>query len=807
MAKYLVVVESPAKARTINKFLGSQYLVKASNGHVRDLPENELGVDLEHDFNPKYVSIPKAAKAIAALKEAAQKAERILIASDPDREGEAIGWHVATLLEREKKPIERIVFNAITRRSVLEAAQHPRPIDENLVNAQQARRVLDRLVGYKLSPLLQWSIRKGLSAGRVQSVAVRMVCDRESEIRAFTAEEYWTIDATLRTPREDRFVARLNAIRGEKAQIANQETASAIVNDLEGAEYQVASIDSKEVRRRPYPPFITSTLQQEASRKLRYNPRNTMRIAQQLYEGIELGSEGRVGVITYMRTDSTRIEPEALDDVRAYISQNFESAMLPEQPNFYKGKKGAQDAHEAIRPTAASRTPESIRQYLTEEQYKLYLLIWQRFVACQMTPAVLDQTTVDVSAKIYMFRATGSVMKFAGFTKLYEETTEEPETNGNGDVDRSEQNRLPEVNQGEALISEGVQPDQHFTKPPARYTEASLIRALEENGIGRPSTYAPTVNTILDRGYVEREKGRLKPTELGENVNHVLLEHFPDIMDLQFTARLEEDLDLVEDGQREWQHLLHAFYSAFEKDLTAAQHKMAMGSMEEGGNKCPKCGKPMEVREGRFGVFIACQDYPACKGTKKINRASQVEETNEKCEACGAPMVIRQGRFGKFMSCSTYPKCKNTFSLDKDGNKVIRPPKEPPKKTEQKCPQCGAFLLIRKSRRGDEFYGCEKYPKCRFTKPMELNLNCLRPGCDGTLVSKIARGRRFIGCDKHPACNFAVFGQLDKATACLKCGNAWTYTTKSKTKPHTRHCPVPGCGFEELLPEEKPAET
>ncbi len=802
MAKILVVVESPAKARTINKFLGANYAVKASMGHVRDLPENEFGVDIENDFTPKYQPIPKAAKAIQGILEAAHKAEHILIASDPDREGEAIGWHVAALLERENKPIERIVFNAITKRSILEAAQHPRPIDENLVNAQQARRVLDRIVGYKLSPLLQWSVRKGLSAGRVQSVAVRMVCDRENEVRAFVAEEYWTIDVNLITPRDDKFIARLNQVKGEKAQVRDQDTATAIVQDLQGASYHVASVERKEVRRRPYPPFITSTLQQEASRKLRFSPRNTMRIAQQLYEGVELGGEGRVGVITYMRTDSIRIEPEAIDDVRQYIRENFEPGMLPEQPNVYKGKKGAQDAHEAIRPTAASRTPESIRQYLTEEQFKLYQIIWQRFVSSQMTAAVLDQTTIDITAKSYGFRATGSVMKFAGFTKLYEETSDEPEGNGSGaEEDRAAQNRLPEVFEGEPLQEEGLKPEQHFTKPPARYTEASLIRALEENGIGRPSTYAPTINTIIERTYVERERGRLKPTQLGEDVNKILIEHFPDIMELQFTARLEEDLDLVEEGQREWHHLLRDFYAAFLKDLTQAQHKMAAGAIGE-SSACPKCGKPMEMRQGRFGMFVACQDYPTCKTTVKMTRASSAEETDEKCPECGSPMVIRQGRFGRFMSCSTYPKCKTTFGLDKEGNKVVQAPKEPPKKTDQKCPKCGAFLLIRKSRTGDEFYGCEKYPRCRFTRPMELGLKCLRPGCDGDLVSKVARGRRFIGCAKHPDCNFAVFGKLDKDTACPKCKNPWTYTTKSKTKPPMRHCPAPGCGYEERLPEE-----
>lgn len=797
MAKYLVVVESPAKARTINKFLGSNYVVRASNGHVRDLPKNELGVDIQNDFMPKYVRLSDSAKTMSAIKEAAKKVDRILLASDPDREGEAIGWHIAALLANEKKPIERIVFNAITRRSVVDAAKHPRPIDENLVNAQQARRILDRLVGYKLSPLLQWSVQKGLSAGRVQSVAVRMVCDREDEIRRFIIEEYWTIDATFLTDRKESFSGRLFSINGEKAAIANGQAAQAILDALNGAAYQVSSVERKEIRRRPYPPFITSTLQQEASRRLRFSPQLTMRIAQQLYEGIELGEEGRIGVITYMRTDSVRIDPEALDDVRGFIRANYDAAYLPEKPNFYKGKRDAQDAHEAIHPTSAMRTPDSIKQFLTEDQYKLYTLIWQRYVACQMEPAILDQMIVDVTAGAYLFRATGSVTKFPGFTILYEETKED----SNGDEDAA--HPLPPVERGEGVCAEKLQPDQHFTKPPARYTEASLIRALEENGIGRPSTYAPTINTVQERGYVEREKGRLKPTSLGEEVNKMLVGHFPDILDLQFTARLEEDLDLVEEGQREWHDLVRAFYTTFEKDLTEAQKRMVTEILGD-EITCPTCGKPMEVREGRFGMFVACQDYPECKTTKRIGRSS-VKETDETCEQCGKPMVIRQGRFGPFMSCSGYPKCKNTFSLDKSGQKVAPTPKEPPRKTDQKCPQCGAFLLIRKSRSGDEFYGCEKYPKCRFTKPMELGLKCPRPGCEGQLVNKVARRRRFIGCDKHPECDFAIFGSPDKQSPCPKCGYEWTYVSKRKNKSDLRRCPKPGCGFEEELPEAPPA--
>ena len=796
MAKNLVVVESPAKARTISKMLGPNYLVRASNGHVRDLPKNELGVDTEHDFEPKYVALPDSKKAIKEILEAAKKVERVLLASDPDREGEAIGWHIAELLKELGKPIQRIVFNAITKRSVTEAAQHPRDIDQDLVNAQQARRILDRLVGYKISPLLQWRVRKGLSAGRVQSVAVRMVCDRETEIRAFVPEEYWTIDALLETEKRESFVARLFSIAGEKARIPDEGGAKQILNDLEGAQYQVASVERKEVRRYPSPPFITSTLQQDASRKLGFSPRQTDRFAQGLYEGVALGDEGHVGVITYMRTDSTRVEPEALNEVRAFIGEHFDPAMLPEKPNFYRSRKGAQDAHEAIRPTSALRTPDSIKNYLDERQLKLYTLIWQRFVASQMTPAVLDQTTVDVEARDYVFRATGSIVKFPGFTKLYEETADDA---GNG---KEEEAALPELTPGDRVVSRELRPEQHFTKPPFRYSEATLIRALEENGIGRPSTYAPTINRIQEVGYVEREKRYLKPTPIGEEVNTLLKENFPDILDVSFTAGLEEDLDSVEEGRRPWVELLREFYGGFETELHAAQQRMVRQLTNGNEMPCPKCGGRMEVREGHYGPYLACEKYPDCKTTQRIARPTTVEPTDERCDQCDGAMVIRDGRFGKFMACSNYPKCKNTYNIDRENNKVVRQPKEPPRKTDRPCPTCGAFLVIRKSRTGEEFYGCEKYPKCRFTKPMELGLKCPRPGCGGDLVARVAKRRRFVGCDKYPQCDFAVFGQVDKGVPCVVCGNAWTYVVKGRNSARRRHCPAPGCDYVETLPEE-----
>ncbi len=795
MAKSLVIVESPAKARTINKFLGRNYIVKASNGHVRDLPKNKLGVDVEKDFQPTYVRLRDASKTVKALTDAAKQVDQVLVATDPDREGEAIGWHVAELLKKTEKPISRVVFNEITKRAVVQATQHPRSIDANLVDAQQARRVLDRLVGYKISPMLQWSVRKGLSAGRVQSVAARLVCDRENEIRSFVAVEYWTLDAELLTIRDESFTARLNRIRGEKAELPDEAHTQEVMKAVEGARFEVSSVERKEVRRRPYPPFITSTLQQDASRKLRFGPRKTMRIAQQLYEGIQLGDEGRAGLITYMRTDSTRLAGEAIDEVRRYIAENFEAGMLPEKPNFFRSKKDAQDAHEAIRPTAAARTPEMVQPYLDKDQLALYTLIWKRFVACQMAPAVMDQTTVDVAAGDYEFRSVGTIVRFPGFTKFYEESSDNDVEEKNG------QKALPEISQGESASLNKLTSDQHFTKPPPRYSEASLIRALEEKGIGRPSTYAPTLNTIQERGYVAREKGRLVPTELGEQVNELLVKHFPDILDVAFTARMEDELDHVEEGNREWHEVIRAFYGDFSRDLELAQRKMVKDAIGE-DVRCPKCGGEMELREGWYGAYMRCKQEDECDGRISLRKKAQTEPTDEICEKCGAPMVIRSGRFGRFMACTNYPKCKQTHNVDEHGNKVEKPPKEEPVRTDQTCPDCGGTLLIRKNRRGEPFYGCEKYPKCRFTKPMELGLKCPQPGCEGDLVEKRMGRRRFIGCDQYPKCDFAAYGQLDKETPCPKCGHAWTTVVRSRSKPTVRRCPAPACGHEETLPED-----
>jgi len=797
MAKYLVVVESPAKAKTINKFLGNKYIVRASYGHVRDLPKSDLGVDIENNFEPKYVRLRSASASIKELQKVAKKVETILIASDPDREGEAIGWHVAALLAKLDKPVERIVFNEITKRSVKEAASNPRDIDENLVNAQQARRVLDRLVGYKLSPLLQMSVRRGLSAGRVQSVAVRMVCEREAAIRAFIPVEYWTLEALLAKAAGQSVTAHLHKVKGEKPELGSEAAIQEVLKGLDGASYTVESVEKKEMRRRAPAPFITSTLQQEAFRRLRLSPRQTMRIAQQLYEGIALGGEGTVGLITYMRTDSTRIADEALNEVRDHIGNNYEKGFLPAKPNTFGKKKDAQDAHEAIRTSTAAHTPESVKEYLDDDQLKVYTLIWKRFVASQMAPAVFDQTTVDIKANDYTFRVSGSVMKFAGYLKLYAETKEEDEK------DEGEK-LLPPMEKGETLNLQELQPEQHFTKPPARYSEATLIRALEENGIGRPSTYAPTVNTVVERGYVLREKGRLQPTELGEEVNTILVANFPDILDLEFTARIEADLDRVEAGELQWRDFLQNFYATFEKDLNSAQKRMIADLVGENA-KCPKCEGEMDVKEAWYGLFLGCKKHPDCDGRISLRKKAETRPTDEVCDKCGAPMVIRGGRFGDFMACSKYPECKNTHNVDKDGNKVDNPAKAEPIKTDQECPDCKkGFLLIRKNRRGEDFYGCEKYPKCKFTKPMELHLKCVREGCEGELISKMAKRRRFVGCEKYPECDFTAFGQLDKETPCPTCKNSWTMLTKPRGKPRVRFCPVPTCEYEVEI--EEPAE-
>jgi DNA topoisomerase I len=714
MAKNLVIVESPAKARTLTKYLGRDYQVKASVGHVVDLPKSKLGVDIEHDFQPDYQVIHGKAKIIAELRKAAKDKENIYLAPDPDREGEAIAWHIAEKLDGNRKNIRRVLFNEITKRAVQEALEHPRDLDQSLFEAQQTRRILDRLVGYQISPILWQKVRRGLSAGRVQSVAVRIVCERERAIQAFKAVEYWSITARLEAQSPPVFAARLARVGDqkldpEKFRVESAEAAQSLVDRLRDADWKVIKVERKERRRYATPPFITSRLQQEASRKLGFSPSRTMRIAQRLYEGIELGSEGPVGLITYMRTDSTRVSPEALDEVRRYIAGRFGDAYVPESPVLHRTKKSAQDAHEAIRPTSAERSPDRVAAFLSKEEAALYTLIWNRFVASQMTPAVFDQTLVDIAASDASFRASGQVLKFDGFIRVYTEgRDEEP-----GEEENDEERRLPELNEGEVLRLLELSPEQHFTQPPARFSQATLIKELEENGIGRPSTYASIMSTILTKGYVaEDRQRRLRPSELGFLVTDLLIKSFPDVLNVEFTAEMENVLDAIEEGRRPWLEALKGFYQPFARDLEhAAEH---MRDVKHEGQptdiSCPKCGKPMVVKWGRSGEFLACSDYPQCKSTSNFARDDEgkivivrEEVTNEVCDQCGRPMQVRFGRFGKFLGCSGYPECKSVRSL-------IRPVP-----TGIACPDCReGEIMEKRSRSGKTFFSCGRYPQCRF---------------------------------------------------------------------------------------------
>jgi DNA topoisomerase-1 len=757
MPKSLVIVESPAKAKTINKFLGRNYIVKASMGNIRDLPPKGLAVDIENDFTPQYATIRGKSKVIKELQTAAKDVDSIYLATDPDREGEAIGWHLAYVLRNLKKPIHRVTFNEITKNAVTEAIKHPTDIKQNLVDAQKARRVLDRLVGYQISPILWKNIKGGLSAGRVQSVAVRLICEREAEIEAFVPQEYWSITAKLKGEKTAPFEARLFKIGSKKADIQSygffitEEEAKAIVEDAKDKQFIVKDVVRKERKRYPVPPFITSTLQQEAAGKLHFPAKKTMLIAQQLYEGLEIGDEGSVGLITYMRTDSTRIADEALAAVRDFIKNSYGKEYLPAEAVHYKSKKGAQDAHEAIRPTYMDKPPEAIKNFLNDDQYKLYDLIWKRFVASQMNPAILDVTTVDISAGKYIFRATGSIIKFKGFMLVYmegkDESAEEEET--------EKEIILPELTVGELLELLGLLPKQHFTQPPPRYSERSLVKELEEKGIGRPSTYAAIISTIQDRDYVVKESGRFMPTEVGKMVNQALIKSFPNILDVQFTATMENTLDNVEDGKADWVGVLREFYTPFSKSLEAAPDTIynAKKEMEEVSEEvCEKCGKPMIVKWGRYGQFLGCSGYPECKNIKPYHRVAKGQEgkeargqggdepqagtlaTNEICDKCGKPMVIKTSRAGgKFLACTGYPECKNAKSISTGVN----------------CPEpnCNGYIGERRSKRGRIFYGCSRYPDCKFAlwdKPVPKSC----PKCGATfLVEKTSKAKgQYLAC-------------------------------------------------------------
>ena len=750
--KSLVIVESPAKARTIERILGSKFVVKASQGHVRDLPKGKLGVNIEDGFTPSYSLLSDKKAVVQELKDLGDNATSIYLATDPDREGEAISWHLvkAAAWDGTTVPLHRVVFHEITQDAVMEAFEHPRDIDMELVNAQQARRVLDRLVGYQISPLLWRKVQRGLSAGRVQSVALRMVVEREAEIQAFVPREYWTIEAMLqkegrtKAERGEPFTSVLHSLKGQKGKldIPNEPAARGIEQELQGARYTVASVKMREVKQSPSPPFITSTLQQEAGRKLRFSAKKTMVAAQQLYEGLKIGPEGSMGLITYMRTDSTNVAASALQEARDYIRQKFGDEYVPRQARIFKKKsKGAQEAHEAIRPTSIHREPQALKPFLSSDQFKLYDLIWRRMLASQMSDSLSDSTSVDTSAecsgagKVYIFRATGSVLKFEGFRALYLESRD--------DTDEDERKRpLPRLTKEDALDCQKLDGLQHFTQPPPRFSEASLIKALEERGIGRPSTYAPIISTLLDRHYVLRETGRLTPTALGTTVCELLTSYFADIMDTGFTAKMEEELDEVARGERQWVPMLSDFYGPFQKSLEVATEAMPRVKVEEATDEvCEKCGEPLVIKTGRFGRFIACSNYPTCKNTRPLptgnspaangdgSNANQ-ETTDEVCEKCAKPMVIRSGRFGRFIACSDYPTCKNSRPL----------------KIGVACPRCGGDLVQRRSRgKGRVFYGCSRYPECDFIlNQRPLTEPC--PECSGLMVASGQSGAKCTTC-------------------------------------------------------------
>jgi len=757
MAKNLVIVESPAKSRTLSRFLGKDYDILSTVGHVVDLPRSALGVDTNKDFKPAYTVIDGKQKILAKLKKAAKSAHTVYLAPDPDREGEAIAWHVANNLSGTKARVYRVSFNEITRAAVTEAIKHPRDIDLDLVNAQQARRVLDRLVGYMVSPFLWKTVARNLSAGRVQSVALRLVCEREVEIENFVQQEYWKIRANMSNTGGNAFWAALLRIGGKtvakvgegnktKIVIGNETEARAIEKDLDRQKFEVVEIKKSERVRRPAAPFITSTLQQEAAKVYGMSPKRTMAVAQALYEGVDLGQEGPVGLITYMRTDSTRVAAEALQGVREHIAAEYGEQYLPGKPNFYGKQKQAQDAHEAIRPTHLSLPPDQIRKNLAPQQYKLYKLIWNRFVASQMKEAVFDVETVDVKGGKYLLRASAQRLRFDGFLKVYHEE-KEPDENGNGDNGAE---ALPELVEGEVLGLNKVELTQAFTKPPARYSEAMLVKRLEADGIGRPSTYAMIISTLKDRKYVDLSEKKLHPTDLGKTVNGILVEHFPKIFNVKFTAGMEKELDLVEEGKDDWVDVVRQFYGPFSEQLASLKGKeqaIKAAMIETTDIECPKCGSPMVIKWGRNGRFLACSAWPECKSTQPLPEEAAKNQTDEVCEKCGSPMVIKSGRFGRFLACSAYPDCKNT-------------------------------------------------------KALTLGVKCPKPGCKGQVIEKTTRTKRiFFGCTQYPKCDFASWDR-PVGTACPVCKSPYMLQKTSRVKGDYLKCPE--CRHELV---EEPAEN
>jgi DNA topoisomerase-1 len=772
MPKSLLIVESPTKAKTLQKYLGDKIKVVSSKGHIKDLPKNELGVDLEHGFAPKYVTILGKAKVVQELKKAAADTPDIYLGPDPDREGEAIAWHIAEALGEQNHKFHRVLFLELTPRAIKEALAKPVALDRPRYDAQQARRVLDRLVGYQISPLLWQKVKTGLSAGRVQSVALRLVCDRERAVMAFVPQEYWTLDACLAGAQPPAFAAHLLKYKNKPLKPESAGEVEGILEALETAPFKVAKIEKKPQRRHPAPPFITSSLQMEANRKLRFSPKKTMSLAQRLYEGLDLGPEGPVGLITYMRTDSTRVSGEALEAVRGFIQQAFGADYLPAAPNRYKSPKGAQEAHEAIRPTVVERRPQDLKAFLSKDELALYDLIWRRFVASQMTPAIFDLTTVDVAAGDYLFRATAQALRFPGFTQLYQESRE----GENGE----KFDKLPPLTSGQVLELRDFDPQRHFTKPPARFTEASLIKELEVQGIGRPSTYATILANLQERLYVLKEKAALRPTEMGLVVSDLLVENFPDIMDPKFTAGMETDLDRVAEGQVSWQELMGEFYGAFAQELAAAKGGMRRVKSVPSGLTCPDCGAELVVRWGKNGEFLGCSNYPKCGFTGDFSRNAQGQimlasaEPAPEAAAGGAPAPGRPA-----------------------------PAKIPP---GLKCPKCGKDVLVRRGRMG-EFLGCTGYPRCKWTsnfsrdaqgnlqlvdrEPSATDFPCPREGCDGRLQKKRSRHGFFFGCSNYPKCDFTL-NQAPLEEPCPQCQFPWLMKKGKKIL-----CPRDTCDYQE----------
>jgi len=803
LAKGLVIVESPAKAKTIQKYLGAGYDVEASLGHIKDLPKKGLGVDVDNDFATEYEVIPGKEKVVSALRKLARSANAIYLAPDPDREGEAIAAHLAEELgsqadggrshKKQATPVYRVTFNEITKKAVQEAFEHPREIDWNLVDAQQTRRILDRLVGFQVSPLLWDKVRRGLSAGRVQTVALRLIVEREREIQKFEKKEYWTLDAHLHAAKPPSFDARFLGVNGEKLEVTTEAESKRIVEALDAAAWAVSTVKKAERRRNPTPPFTTSKFQQDASRKLGMTVKRAMMVAQRLYEGVELGADGTVGLITYMRTDSVRVSNDALAETRELIGRDYGKLFMPEQPNVYKTKAvNAQEAHEAIRPSSVLRTPDDVRPYLQDDEFKVYKLIWQRMVASQMSAAVFDQTTVDIDATAkdktrYNFRVTGSILKFEGFLKVYEEAKDNKD-----EEDESLKHKLPPLEEGQSLRLEELKPEQHFTEPPPRFNEASLVKELEERGIGRPSTYAAIISTIVDRGYVQKTPGRggkFFPTEIGFVVTELLVANLKDIFDYEFTARMELDLDQIEDGNIKWTTALHDFYGKFEQDLEyAGEHMENIKRMEKATDqKCERCGSPLVLKWGKHGSFFACstfdkKDPNSCTFTKEnpINLTdlgdAEISSNNEEefCENCGKPMVLKRGRFGTFMACTGYPECKTTRRLDS----VQKKPDTP---LEEKCPDCGRNLLLRNGRFG-EFISCSGYPECKYIKQNLIGVKCPECGVGEIVEKKARRGNFFYGCNQYPKCDFTAANK-PVAEKCPECGSPYLMekTTKEGT--------------------------